>query len=59
MEKDNKKIRDAAKKKRNETVRVIRIFMVHVGVLICFHSNWWLMYAKETKELLSIGSVFK
>ena len=57
MEKDNKKIRDAAKKKRNETVRVIRIIMVHV--LIRFHSNWWPMCAKETKELLSIGSVFK
>ena len=34
MEKDNKKIRDVAKKKRNEAVRVIRIILARHCVVL-------------------------
>ena len=49
MEKENKKIRDAAKKRRNETVRVNRIFMTTIlnSTLDCFY-NFFYMIAIAT-----------
>ena len=56
MEKDNKKMRDAAKKKRNEAVRVSWKQSGLVSVLMvasfdhCPDSNLWLLSESETKE---------
>ena len=49
MEKENKKIRDAAKKRRNETVRVNRIFMATIlnSTPDCFY-NFFYMIAIAT-----------
>ena len=44
MEKENKKIREAAKRERNETVRVsqLSLYCLIVGFnKFCFYSNWW------------------
>ena len=45
MEKENKKIRDAAKKRRNETVRVNRIFMATIldSTLDCFCNFFYML----------------